>query len=242
MPRVCFVADLHLFASRSSAQKYYDQIVQAALDSDVCILGGDIFDFRWSVYPTDDETAHAAIEWLRLFDRDTHHCEVQFLMGNHDDHPDLLERLPFLEQEQRTFHWSRYYYRLGDTLFLHGDVADRTMTAACLQQQREKFSHGSPSSLQHKLYDVAVAAQLHRLTPTAVYPCKRVAGRILSYLESIGHGKSTGLAHVYFGHTHRPMDHYLHEGIHFHNGGAPIGTAPFRILRRDVPVDNKNHS
>ena len=237
MPRICFVADLHLFARRSRADKYYDQIIHAAADSDICVLGGDIFDFRWSVYPTEDETAHAAVEWLREFDRATHHTQVHFLLGNHDDHPELLERLPFLEQELKTFEWNRYFYRLGDTLFLHGDVADRTMTAACLQSQREQFSHNNPTDLQHKLYDVAVKAQLHRLAPPAVYPRKRVAQRILSYMESIGHGKSTGVEHVFFGHTHRPMDHFLLNGVHFHNGGAPIGEAPFRILRRDVATN-----
>lgn len=236
MPRICFVADLHLFARRSNAERYQQRIVDAALESDLCLLGGDIFDFRWSTFQTEDETAHAAVEWLREFDRQTKHCHVHFLLGNHDDHPELLERLPFLEQEMLTFEWSRYYYRLGDTLFLHGDVADKTMTAACLRLQREQFAHGGRTELHHRLYDVAIKAQLHRLAPPAVYPCKRVAKRILSYLDSIGQGKETGITHVYFGHTHRPMDHYLFEGVHFHNGGAPIGEAPFRILYRDVAL------
>lgn len=240
MLKVSFVADLHLFARRSSAPRYHDQIIAAALDSDVCVLGGDIFDFRWSTYLTEDETAHAAVEWLRAFDTATKHCRVHFLLGNHDDHPELLERLPFLEQEITTFEWSRYYYRLGDTLFLHGDVADKTTTALGLQLQREQFSHGSRNELQNRLYDVAIRAQLHRIAPPAVYPCKRVAKRILAYMESIGHPKESGVEHVYFGHTHRPMDHYLFEGVHFHNGGAPIGRAPFRILQRNVNFPDQN--
>lgn len=236
MPLVSFVADLHLFARRSSAMKHEEEIIQSARDSEICILGGDIFDFRWSTFPTEDETAHAAIEWLRMFDQATDHCTVHLLLGNHDDHPELLERLPFLEQELKTFEWSRYYYRLGDTLFLHGDVADRTMTAACLKTQRDQFSHGSRTELQNRIYDVAIKAQLHRLAPPAVYPCKRVAKRIMNYMESIGHGKESGVKHVFFGHTHRPMDHYLFEGVHFHNGGAPIGGAPFRILKREIDL------
>lgn len=238
MPKVCFIADLHLFARRSTASLHQNRMIQSALESDLCVLGGDIFDFRWSTYLTEDETAHAAVEWLREFDRATHHCQVHFLLGNHDDHPELLERLPFLEQEMPTFEWSRYFYRLGDTLFLHGDVADKTMTAACLKLQREQFIHGSRTELHHRLYDVAIKAQLHRLAPPAVYPCQRVAKRILKYMESVGHGQKTGVKHVYFGHTHRPMDHYLCEGVHFHNGGAPIGNAPFRILSRDVILND----
>ncbi|WP_417849923.1 metallophosphoesterase [Thalassoglobus sp.] len=238
MPKICFVADLHMFARRSSAERYQDQIIKTARESELCILGGDIFDFRWSKYLTEDETAHAAVEWLREFDYQTNHCQVHFLLGNHDDHPELLERLPFLEQEMKTFEWSRYYYRLGDSLFLHGDVADKTMSAACLKLQREQFAHGSRTELHNRLYDVAIKAQLHRLAPPAVYPCKRVAKRILKYMENIGHGRETGIKHVYFGHTHRPMDHYLYQGIHFHNGGAPIGDAPFRILQRTVSLND----
>lgn len=237
MAKVCFVADLHMFARRSTAERYQDRIIEAALESDLCVLGGDIFDFRWSTYLTEDETAHAAVEWLRHFDEATQHCRVHFLLGNHDDHPELLERLPFLEQEMTTFEWSRYYFRIGDTLFLHGDVADKNMTAACLKLQREQFSHGSRTELHNRLYDVAIKAQLHRLAPPAVYPCKRVAKRILAYMESIGHGRESGVEHVCFGHTHRPMDHFLYGGVHFHNGGAPIGDAPFRILVRDVALD-----
>ncbi len=236
MPRVCFFSDLHLFARRSNANVHFKNLVAAANESDICILGGDIFDFRWSTFPTEDETAHAAVEWLREFDRQTNQCKTLFLLGNHDDHPELLERLPYLEQELKTFEWSRYYYRLGDSLFLHGDVADRTMTAACLQQQREQFEHGTRSEIRHKLYDIAVKAQLHRLAPSAVYPCKRVASRILAYMQHIGQGPESGVEHVFFGHTHRPMDHYQYSGIHFHNPGAPIGDAPFRILKRDVIV------
>lgn len=245
MPKICFVADLHLFARRSTADRYRAEIIRAALNSDLCVLGGDIFDFRWSVFPTEDETAHAAVEWLRAFDRDTDHCRVHFLLGNHDDHPELLERLPYLAEELGTFDWSRFYYRLNDAIFLHGDVADRSMTAACLREQREQFSHGSRTEMHHRLYDVAIKAQLHRIAPPAVYPCKRVAKRLISYLSSIGHGPDDGIRHVYFGHTHRPMDHYLFQGVHFHNGGAPIGGAPFRILQcevKDPDVDDQRRT
>jgi len=238
--RVCFVADLHLFARRSTADQHMDEMIEAANEAELCVLGGDIFDFRWSTYNTEDETAHAAVEWLREFDRATNHKRVLFLLGNHDDHPELIERLPYLSAELQTFEWERFYYRLGDTLFLHGDVADRTMTAACLQSQREAFHHGSRSEFHNKMYDVAIKAQLHRLAPPAVYPKKRVAKRLLNYMNDVGHGPDSGIEHVFFGHTHRAMDHFHYNGVHFHNGGAPIGGAPFRILKRNVCITNND--
>jgi UDP-2,3-diacylglucosamine hydrolase len=236
MSTIAFVSDLHLFASRSSADSHFDAIVQAARISDHCVLGGDIFDFRWSIYPSAEATAEAAMKWLETFLEHTPGCSVHFLLGNHDDHPLLHERLPRLAAPENHFDWNRFYLRLGDTLFLHGDVADRTVTAAGLEEQRNQFHHGSRSPLQHRLYKMAVQAHLHRLAPPAVYPKKRVARRILSYMEHIGQGPETGVSHVCFGHTHRPVDNYHLGNVTFHNCGAPIGSAKFRIVRREVVI------
>lgn len=234
MSTYSFVSDLHLFASRSSAYSHFDELIHASRQSDRCILGGDIFDFRWSRFRTAEATADAAIDWLREFLESTGNCHVQFLLGNHDDHPLLHARLPQLVAEYPRFDWSRFYYRLGDTLFLHGDVADRNMTAASLEQKRNMFQHGTRSPLQHRLYDIAVRSHLHLLPPTAAYPKRKVARRILNYMEHIGQGPETGVRHVCFGHTHRPVDNYHLGDLTFHNCGAPIGTAKFRIVRRNV--------
>lgn len=235
MLKVCFVSDLHLFARRSTADRYLERMISLARDSDYCVLGGDIFDFRWSVFPTAEKTADAAMEWLHEFDQRSGNCQIHFLLGNHDDHPLLHERLKEHEDEARSLEWSRFFYRLSNTLFLHGDVADRTMTAACLAQQRDSFEHGTRSPLQHRLYDMAIKAQLHRIAPPAVYPRKRVAKRILSYMEHIGQGPETGVEHVCFGHTHRPVDNYVLQNVTFHNCGAPIGAGKFRVVQRQIP-------
>lgn len=236
MAMVCFASDLHLFARRSTAPRYHADLIRIARECDVCVLGGDIFDFRWSIHGSEEATANAAIEWLREFDEQTQNCRVHFLLGNHDDHPLLHQRLPQLMAERETFEWSRFFYRLGNTLFLHGDVADRTMTAACLEASRNAYQHRPPTPLQHRLYDMVVKAHLHRVAPTAVYPRKKVALRILSYMEHIGHSHSAGVEHVCFGHTHRPVNNYCCKQVTFHNGGAPIGKGAFRIVIREVDL------
>ncbi|WP_437187517.1 metallophosphoesterase [Planctomicrobium sp. SH668] len=238
MATFAFVSDLHLFASRSTAYSHFDELIAASKRSDRCILGGDIFDFRWSRYRSPDATADAAIEWLQTFINSTGNCEIHFLLGNHDDHPLMHERLPTLASNFPRFQWSRFYHRLGDTLFLHGDVADRKMTAEGLEQQRDSFHHGSRSPIQHRLYDMAVKANLHLLPPTAAYPRKTVAKRILSYMDQIGHGPDSGIKHVCFGHTHRPIDNYQLGDITFHNCGAPIGKGNFRIVHREVDTSD----
>ncbi|WP_437203812.1 metallophosphoesterase [Planctomicrobium sp. SH664] len=242
MPKICFVSDLHLFAKRSTASRHLDRMIEVARDCDQFILGGDIFDFRWSTLGSDEATARAASLWLREFVDRTGNCSVHFLCGNHDDHPLMHAALPQLQGELTNFTWSRFYHRLGNTLFLHGDVADRTTTAAILERQRDSFRHTTRSPLQHTLYDLVIRAQLHRIAPTAVYPRKRVARRILSYMEHIGHGPETGVEHVCFGHTHRSVDHYHLRNVTFHNCGAPIGSGKFRIVKREVILPDANSS
>lgn len=239
MSSFAFVSDLHLFASRSSAHTHFDALIQASRQSDRCILGGDIFDFRWSQYRNAEATADAAISWLHEFLESTGDCKVHFLLGNHDDHPLLHYRLPELAAEFPRFEWSRFYYRLGDTLFLHGDVADKKSSATALEQQRNQFKHGTRSPIHHRLYDMAVRANLHLLPPTAAYPKRKVARRILNYMHLIGQGPDAGVRHVCFGHTHRPVDNYHLEGITFHNCGAPIGSGKFRILQRRIELIEK---
>ena len=47
-PKAHFVSDLHLFSKRSSGPQVQRAIEAAVARSDTFVLGGDIFDFRWS--------------------------------------------------------------------------------------------------------------------------------------------------------------------------------------------------
>jgi len=234
MTKACFVSDLHLFANRSRGARHLHAIRQAAERSQLCILGGDIFDFKWSTLPSGDHTLDAAVAWLHDLSVGIPHCQVHFLLGNHDYHPGLIARLPLLKQTLPNFDWERFYLRKGNTMFLHGDVADRKMTAARLEQRRMRFSHKPRRPVQHRAYDLLVNSQVHDILPKAVYPKRVVARRILNYLEDIGHGPRTGIEHVYFGHTHRAVNGYAHGGLLFHNGGAPIGRSAYRILELNI--------
>jgi UDP-2,3-diacylglucosamine hydrolase len=235
MKRVCFISDLHLFANRSSANRYLHAIEIAADRADECILGGDIFDFRWSMLPSTEATVTAAVDWLTALCHEAHSTRVQFLLGNHDYHTALIERLPELSQELTNFEWHRFFIRMGDTVFLHGDVADRKMTAERLEQRRKQCErHRRKSRYHSRAYDLVVKSRMHLLVPRAVYPRRLVARRIVSYLDHIGHGPEKGVRQVCFGHTHRPIAEYRYRGLRFYNGGAPIGSDRFRILEVDV--------
>jgi UDP-2,3-diacylglucosamine hydrolase len=84
--------------------------------------------------------------------------------------------------------------------------------------------------IRHALYDLAVQAHLHRVVGRVVHPKRRVARRIAGYLTRIGHGPGTGVADVYFGHTHEALAGYRHAGLQFHNCGAPLPGLDFRII------------
>ncbi len=231
---VCFVSDLHLFSHRSNAHLIEEKIVEAAQRSKVCVLGGDIFDFKWSSHGAIESSLSAAISWLSWLIEQVPDCQFHFVLGNHDDHPELVALLPALATQYENFFWDRFYLRLGDALFLHGDAADRRMSVEQLRTRRDRFIHHPRKRWAHQLYGLVVGAQMHRLIPHAVYPRGIVADRLLKYLREIGHGPENGVRQVCFGHTHRPVANYHRGGIAFHNGGAPIGRARYRIVEIQV--------
>ena len=233
--RVGFASDLHLLSRRSSAASHLHHIHDAARRSDHFVLGGDIFDFKWSTLSSLDEALAAAEDWLCALASTSPGCRFHFLLGNHDYHPALIQRLPALASRLPNFAWEHFFLRMGDTVFLHGDVADRqSNTQALLEARRSGFRHESRGPLHHGAYQMVVGSHLHRLIPTAVYPRKTVAKRILHYLRNIGHGPDAGTRRVCFGHTHRIMLGFQHEGVTFFNGGAPIGRARFHVLEFEI--------
>jgi len=231
MGRCYFVSDLHLFADRSLADRYEAAIVQAASGAKDFVLGGDIFDFRWATHATIAQALDEAERWLRDLATRCPSCHFHFLLGNHDHHQGLIRRLALLEDQLPNLSWHRYYVRLGSSVFLHGDVAERRTDAAMLAASRSRWqNHRRRGPVLRRMYRVVVSAGLHRPIPYVLYRQRTVARRILAYLEDIGQGPRHGVRNVYFGHIHRCMSHYRYRGVTFHNGGAPIKGVRFRIV------------
>jgi len=230
-----FVSDLHMFTRRSMVETFSHQIDAAAAQARIFILGGDIFDFRWTTLRSIDHTIDAAIEWLRSLVDHYPACEFHFIQGNHDANRLFTDRLAEFAITRENLSWHRYYLRLGNSLFLHGDVADREMDHDELIRRRTREEIDKKKGrVANFMYDAAISARLHLLTATLANPRKAVARRLVTYLEHIGHGPSTGLRHVYFGHTHTAMSHFQYEGLLFHNGGAPIKGCQFQILEAEI--------
>ena len=230
MTKGYFVSDLHLFANRSTAHHYLDEIAQKASHADVFVLGGDIFDFRWSRVPI-LKAVDRAVAWLEQLASSCPQCQFHLVLGNHDYHQAFIDRLEKLERRVPNLSWHRYYVRLGSSVFLHGDVANKRMDARMLAESRERWledrRRGPFASL---LYDVVVMTRLHKPMPHLVFSKRIVVRRILKYLESIEEGPGNGVRNVYFGHTHKKLANYHFRGLFFHNGGAPIKGLKFRII------------
>lgn len=249
MDKFCFVSDLHKFAARSNADAYEPELRRQAAESRWCVLGGDIFDFRWSQYGSPGATADAAMEWLAELTESCPETEIHFLLGNHDHNDAMTERLPALSEKYDRFHWYAFYARLGSTLFLHGDAADvprrkpterNECQATRLARRRERSRHHGKrprSRASNRMYGAFLRTRLHRIVPKVAYPTRRVVKRLAHYLDGLNHGAAHGVRDVYFGHTHFPVRDYWYAGLTFHNGGAPIGKDPFAILSGKADAD-----
>jgi UDP-2,3-diacylglucosamine hydrolase len=231
MRKTYFVCDLHLFAHRSQADRYFDEITEAASQAEHFVLGGDIFDFRWSQAQSVHHTVEEALAWLDSLASVCPDCQFHLLLGNHDFHQRFIDRLVDLENAIPNLSWYPYYLRLGSSIFLHGDVADRVMDEETLTRARARcLYHRQRGPLLSRLYDLVVATHLHRPFPYLRYRKRVVAKRILAYLEDIGQGPRQGVENVYFGHTHQSLTGYQYGGLIFHNAGAPMRGVRFQVL------------
>ncbi|MCE5267389.1 MAG: metallophosphoesterase [Planctomycetaceae bacterium] len=230
MGKCYFVSDLHLLANRSAAHQYLEQLSRTAQHAEVFVLGGDIFDFPWSGMPIQRAVARA-VNWLLQLTASCPQCQFHLVLGNHDYHQVFIDRLVRLERQVPNLSWHRYYVRLGNSVFLHGDVANRRMDARGLAEARDRWlDKRRRGPFLSRLYDVVVLTRLHKPVAHLVFTKRTVVRRVLNYLESVGQGHGDGVRDVYFGHTHRRLSNYRYRGLQFHNGGAPIKGMKFRIV------------
>lgn len=226
-----FVSDLHLFSRRSRAERHAQAIHAAASKAHTFVLGGDIFDFRWTTLPTVGQTIDSAVRWLDDLAAAHRECGFHFVLGNHDSNREFVSRLAELAEVTPNLAWHDYFLRQGTDIFLHGDVTDRHTTPERLALARARYhvdtKRGETANL---MYDWVVKARLHKLAAHVSKPKRVVARRLLSYLRHVGHGPESGLQNVYFGHTHAALADYRFGGVAFHNCGAPMDGLDFRIV------------
>lgn len=178
-----------------------------------------------------EDTVARATHWLHELATTCPSCHFHFVMGNHDYHGLFVQALERQESRIKNLSWYPHYVRLGNNIFLHGDVVDRRSGVRKMLQRRENHLYRKKRGrFANQLYDWAIQNSLHKPIVHYSRTKKTVARRIFNYLEEIGQGPETGVQNVYFGHTHLAISDYEYEGIYFHNGGAPIEGLHFRII------------
>lgn len=221
--RGVFLSDLHLFSRRSVAPQLWLPWERRLPMLDLLVLGGDIFDFRWSQSSTKEDALLAAKAWLEKLLTTENRPHVHYLLGNHDCLLDWRQMLAELQAQHPGFDWSDDTWRLGSRVFLHGDVLDAGLSHAALAKYRQGFEEErNPHPLAHHLYDAAVFTRLHRYVPSLIHGRNRVCRKLITYLDSCQLGKSTGIEQVYFGHTHLPILGHAWEGLRFYNAGSGV--------------------
>lgn len=115
-----FLSDLHLFAKRSNAEAIRPALLRAAEEGQHIVLGGDIFDFRWSHWQDPATTLRQSIRWLEELITRCDSCQIHYLLGNHDASQAFVEELENLSQVHANLEWHPHWMRLQDCVFLQG--------------------------------------------------------------------------------------------------------------------------
>lgn len=201
------------------------------------ILGGDIFDFKWSTRASLEHSISDSVDWLETLIQRNPRCMFYYVLGNHDAHPQFVSALDRLAFQQPRLAWYPYYLRLNDCVFLHGDVVDCEPNEFSIDEKRRRGdAKPRPRKTKHWMYAAVVQARLHRVAVHFVARPSIVLKKLSIYLASQGMSAQSGIKDVYFGHTHRNVDGIHYQGVTYHNGGASIKGLPFRIVETKLPT------
>lgn len=218
-----FVSDLHLFCPRSAADEVQKRLAQYQSASECIVLGGDIFDFRWSTHESHDASLEAALNWLKKLIATTGQSRIIFLPGNHDCVPEFLQELDNLTIYEPRFEWHNHHFQINDSLFLHGDILDAGPSLDHLAEYRRKFHHYEPKSkISQSAYDVAVAMRIHKIVPNLIRKPSRTCRGLLDTLRKMNLADNDDVKKIYFGHTHVAIDGLDVDGIQFFNPGGSL--------------------
>ncbi|TWU47080.1 metallophosphoesterase [Rubripirellula reticaptiva] len=228
---VAFVSDLHWLSARSNYESHETSIRNAVSRCNVCVWGGDLFDFRWSQHANDTFAIEASLEWLDHWYRDFPETRFVFLNGNHDAHESFQVSLVDWAASRDRFEVGAECLRIGDTIWLHGDVIEGDGSADAFSHYRNQWKNKPTSGrLASLAYDVAVNARIHKAAALAAHRRKNTCMRLLRWLQRQPANQTSGVRRIVFGHTHRRINGFRIGSHEFFNGGAAIRHVPFQPI------------
>ncbi len=230
--RGVFVSDLHVFSGRSKAESLPSELQVSYPESNLLVLGGDIFDFKWSSLG-ESGTLVAAEKWLLIL-LDQWRGEVVFLAGNHDCSPKFFGILSEISSRDERFTWHRHHLQLGDSVFLHGDVLDAGHDLSMLDSYRDRFHpQSNQSNLSRRAYGAIVAMRIHRMAPKFRHRELQTCQKLLRLLPQLVNTPSK-VRRVFFGHTHVAVAGRELHGVKFYNPGAAVRHITFKPIQFEV--------
>jgi UDP-2,3-diacylglucosamine hydrolase len=231
MKRGLVISDLHLFSPRSEGSCLMAGVMAEALNVDVLVLNGDIFDFRWSCLPDQSTTISAAIDWLVALMDGFQGESIHYILGNHDCINAFTSRLDDLTLRNPAFSCHELRLILNRKLFLHGDCANRKMDEQALKKYRRAWSnHRQRGNLGRALYNIADSTGLSRRFHEQHFPVDATVSRVVHHLDHVLPAWREDIDDCFFGHTHRPFADHSRDGVLFHNTGSGIRGMGFQPL------------
>lgn len=225
------VSDLHLFASRSDGLNRIASIRDRLSETDLVVLNGDIFDFRWSTHSGHAHSIREAIQWLLDFSRSVPHSDVHYVLGNHDCLVDFVLQLDAVKRDCSNFEWHEYSVQFNEHLFLHGDCTNEKMDKAALKRYRDFWSRdGRRHGPRTTVYQMSDRLGFTRLVHKFHFPRERTLQRLVHHLDIVKPHWKRSVQHCYFGHTHEPFSNVRHSDVTFHNTGCAIRGMQFNPI------------
>ncbi|MFP4353620.1 MAG: metallophosphoesterase [Phycisphaerae bacterium] len=222
------VSDLHLFAQRSVGGVFQQEMQRAAAGADFFVLAGDIFDFEWSTVGSVAQSVLPAMAWVRELIDAADNCHIHYVLGNHDSLAPFVHQLQQLARTHENFFWHEACVRIGNSLFLHGDLPIYGRGRNLLHRQIPQTIAQRGRILNHA-YRAFVATRLHRRVERFI--CReKCADSILAALQLAPPEIRDGITDIYFGHTHTPFSDFDYRGYRFHNTGSAIRHLELNML------------
>jgi UDP-2,3-diacylglucosamine hydrolase len=225
------VSDLHLFSHHSRPKLYLKHIEETAADAGVFILNGDIFDFKWSEHGVFSSSVTAAMLFLGELLESAPNCQFRITLGNHDAVPVYMDALEELSAVHANLEWHEFACRVGDRIFLHGDVIHAGSTNEALRRFRSKLQRPANGHVLQRFAHSAVHRSRVSRMALHMVPKRILAARILAYLENENWLNGNKIRHIYFGHTHNYFEDFEYRGYSFHNCGSATHGSRLRVVR-----------
>lgn len=226
------VSDLHIFSRRSNPAQYMDQLNSALAKSDMLVLNGDTFDFRWSTLPSIDQTIIEAMAWIQELSDRFPDCHIQVVCGNHDCRNKYINALIKLSDKNSKICWHEHYLHLENLLFLHGDCDHRHTRFDRFVKRTEPYAAAKKvSNVLSMIYQKADQSGLTGFAQRLTARPKRSAKRVFSYMNGVAPNILDNVEHVYFGHSHVPFTDFKYNGLFFHNTGCAVKNTTFNPIQ-----------